>query len=158
MKKITLLMIAVFMVLVSIMAPVAGLAEEAVSPDMTPPGMNIYMAALPIIVPFVTALIRLVWKGIFKSLPGYLGPFKAIVAGMIVSALGRTLGVTLPTDLGAITDNTTTSILMSGVIIGSMGALIRNVFDSIKKRYPENTSLGKAIRAVSGSNMILDGK
>ena len=106
---------------------------------------------LPVIVPYVTAAIKKLWLLAMGSLPKWLGPFKAVAAGWIVSGVSRAIGVPLPTDLGQITDDTTTAILISGVVIGAMGAWVRDLFDGLKTRFGDSPTIwGKVLRAVAG--------
>ncbi len=105
---------------------------------------------LPVIVPYVTAAIKKVWSLAMGRVPKWLGPFKAVVAGWMVAGLSRAVGVPLPTDLTQITDDTTTAILMSGVVIGAVGAWVRDLFDSLKKRFDEDSTIGKLVRLLAG--------
>ncbi len=123
--------------------------------DQSISGADALALLLPIVVPYVTAAIKRLWAAMMGRVPKWLGPFKAVVAGWMVAGVSRAVGVPLPTDLTQITDDTTTAILMSGVLIGAVGAWIRDLFDSLKKRFDEDSAIGKLVRLVSGRGELL---
>lgn len=105
---------------------------------------------VPILVPYVTEAIRALWGKVFSSIPGWLGPFKAVVAGAIVAKLSALLGVTLPSDLAHVTGDQT-ALILNTVILGTGGAWIHDVVTKLKDSYGTETAVGKAIRSVAGS-------
>lgn len=111
---------------------------------------QILAVVLPVVVPYVTAAIKWAWAQMFSALPKWTGPLKAVIAGWIVSGISTAIGYPLPVDLGSITEDQTTQILMSGTIIGGIGALIRNLFDSLRKKYGPENWIGKLVRAIAG--------
>jgi len=110
----------------------------------------IWMLLLPILVPYVTSGIKTIWLKFISRMPRWLGPVKAIIAGWIVAGVSTKIGVPLPSDLTNITDSTTTAILSSGVLIGAVGAWVRDFFHGLKKDNSPDTKIGKAVRVVAG--------
>jgi len=112
--------------------------------------LEILTYLIPLIVPYVTAAIKKGWLLVMTSIPRWMGPLKAIVAGWIVAGLSKAVGIPLPANLGEITDETTTSILMGGAVLGAIGALIRNFFNGLKKEYGPETAIGGIIIKIAG--------
>lgn len=118
---------------------------------MTPAEQQLLAVIIPFLTPYVTAGIKALWKTTTGSLPSWLGPFKAVLAGYVVTALSRKIGVQLPTDLGQINDGMVQNILGSAVFLGAVAALGRNLVDSLKKNnFGPDTQVGKLLVMISG--------
>ncbi len=113
---------------------------------------DFWMLLLPILVPYVTAAIKKAYAVAWGAAPSWLGPFKALLAGAIISSLAKYVGVPLPSDLSQLTDSTTAQILSSAVVIGAIGALIRNQVDTLKKRFGPETLFGRLLALIAGAH------
>ncbi len=113
---------------------------------------QIMTMVLPVAVPYATSAIKKIWNAFDAACPIWMKPFRPLIAGWIVAALSRAIGVQLPTDLGHITDGDVMSIATSGVVIGGIGAWLNDMVNGIRKHFGPETWQGKLIRLIAGSD------
>lgn len=110
---------------------------------------------LPILVPYLTSALKTGLGKLRGSYPAWFKPFRPLLAGAVVAAVAKSVGVPLPSDLMQITDGDITAILTSGVVIGMGGAWLHTFTESLKESFGPDQVIGMVARLVS-ENPIKD--
>lgn len=125
-------------------------ADEVTAPAPDLGQAALVTALLTSAVPYFAAGIRWIWGRLIGAGPGWLMPFKAVLAGHLVALVSSKLGVPLPADLLHITDDQVLQLVTSGTVIGAFGVLARDLADQLRKRFGLETLIGRAIRLLAG--------
>lgn len=111
--------------------------------------LQIIGVLLPVLVPYVTAAIKLGMGKVRKTYPLWFKPLRPLVAGFLIAGLSKALGVPLPTDLMQITDSDVMRIITSGAMIGMSGSWLNVFTDKLKESFSREEMIGFIARLLS---------
>lgn len=106
---------------------------------------------LSIGVPYLTTMIKDLWMIFSEKIPAPIATAKPVIAGMVISYIAKHTGVSLPTDLSAISTSDTMNIVTSGAFIGFAGHWLSSMAASLRSHFPETTKIGKLLRSFIGN-------
>ncbi|GEM_PF-5485486 len=110
----------------------------------------IWSAVLPILVPYITEVIKKILSKMRDSYPIWFKPLRPILAGCIIAAISKLTGVALPSDLMQLTDGNVMAILSSGTLFGAVGGWIYDLAKSVQTHYGPDSIPGELVRLFLG--------